>query len=75
MRIDGSSLVSQGQDTFTLTTQGEAELELEAGEGEGENTDWVGDIRHHIEDFSAWHQAATSQMEILSPSKKVAAAL
>ena len=71
MRIDGTSVVSQGENTFTLQTQGEEELELVAGEGEGENTDWIGDIEDHRQDFTDWHQAATSQMEILSPSKKV----
>ena len=75
MRIDGSTLVKEDQDTFTLITQGESELVLKARDAEGENSDWVGDIRHHSEDFSAWHQAATSQMEILSPSKKVVATL
>ena len=73
VRIDGSTLVSQGEgeDTFTVHTEGEAELELEADEGEGDNTDWVRDIREHRLDFSNWHQAATRQMEILSPSRKV----
>ena len=73
VRIDGSTLVSQGEgeDTFTVQTEGEAELELEAGEGEGDNTDWVRDIREHRLDFSNWHQAATRQMEILSPGRKV----
>ena len=66
-------MVSLGEDTFTVQTEGEGELELAAvdGEGEGDNTDWVRDIRDHRQDFNDWHQAATSQMEILSPSKKV----
>ena len=71
VRIDGSTMVIQREDTFTIQTEGEEDLELGAGEGEVDNTDWVRDIRDHRQDFTDWHQAATSQMEILSPSKKV----
>ena len=69
VRIDGSTQVRQGEETFTLQTEGQAELEL--GAAEDDEADWVGDIRDHRQDFTDWHQAATSQMEILSPSNKV----
>ena len=69
VRIDGSTQVRQGEETFTLQTEGQAELEL--GAAESDEADWVGDIRDHRQDFTDWHQAATSQMEILSPSRKV----
>ena len=71
MRIDGSTRVIQGEETFTVQTEGEAELELAVAAEDGENAAWVGDIREHMEDWQGWHQAATSQMEILSPSRKV----
>ena len=74
VRIDGSTRVIQGEETFTVQTEGEAELELAVAAEDGENAAWVGDIREHMEDWQGWHQAATSQMEILSPSSKVGGA-
>ena len=71
LRIDGSTRVVQGEETFTVQTEGEAELELAVAAGDGEMADWVGDIREHREDWQGWHQAATRQMEILSPGRKV----
>ena len=71
VRIDGSTRVIQGEETFTVHTEGEAELELAVAAEDGEKADWVGDIREQREDWLGWHQAATSQMEILSPSRKV----
>ena len=71
MRIDGSTRVIQGEETFTVHTEGEADLELAVAAEDGEKADWVGDIQEQREDWLGWHQAATSQMEILSPSRKV----
>ena len=34
VRIDGSTQVRQGEETFTLQTEGQAELELGAAEGD-----------------------------------------
>ena len=71
MRIDGSTRVIQGEETFTVHTEGEADLELAVAAEDGEKADWVGDIQEQREDWLGWHQAATSQMEILSPSRRV----
>ena len=42
---------------------------IELRPGEGETSHWMRDILHHIKDSEDWQKAATSPMDVLSPSK------
>ena len=69
LTVDSGSVVRRGENTNTFTIHNQGQTDIELTTGDGEETDWIRDIRNHIQDCGDWHQAAPGQMEILSPSK------
>ena len=69
--MDSGSVVRPGETINTITIHNQGQTDIELTTGDGEETDWIRDIRNHIQDCGDWHQAAPGQMEILSPSRKV----
>ena len=66
--VDRSSVARQEEDTIIIQTLDQT---LELRPGEGEPSHWMKDIVDHIKDSEDWQKAATSEMDILSPSKEV----
>ena len=48
--MDSGSVVKWGENTNTFTIHNQGQTDIELTTGDGEETDWIRDIRNHIQD-------------------------
>ena len=65
--VDRASVVREEEGNVIIQNPNTEVIELRPEEGE--TSHWMRDILHHIKDSEDWQKAATSPMDVLSPSK------
>ena len=65
--VDRASVVREEEGNIIIQNPNTEVIELRPGEGE--TSHWMRDILHHIKDSEDWQKAASSPMDVLSPSK------